>query len=70
MFILCLGMLLGLPHLEMAGWGGIYRPNPISSRWTENNNFLLTGVPNSQVHTGQGTVHYPVLASSADRWGL
>jgi hypothetical protein len=21
MSILCLGMLLGLPHLEMAGWG-------------------------------------------------
>jgi hypothetical protein len=25
---ICLGMLLGLPYLEMAGWGGIYRPQP------------------------------------------
>jgi hypothetical protein len=28
MSTICLGMLLGLPHLEMAGWGGIYRPQP------------------------------------------
>jgi hypothetical protein len=28
MSIICLDMLLGLPHLEMAGWGGIYRPQP------------------------------------------
>jgi hypothetical protein len=28
MSILCLGMLLGLPHLEMVGWGGIYSPPP------------------------------------------
>jgi hypothetical protein len=27
MSTMCLGMLLGLPHLEMAGWGGIYRPH-------------------------------------------
>ena len=33
MSILCLGMLLGLPHLEMAGWGVIYRPQHNSSRW-------------------------------------
>jgi hypothetical protein len=26
MSIICLDMLLGLPHLEMVGWGGIYRP--------------------------------------------
>jgi hypothetical protein len=23
MSTICLGMLLGLPHLEMVGWGGI-----------------------------------------------
>jgi hypothetical protein len=33
MYILCLGMLLGLPHLEMAGWGGIYRSQHNSRRW-------------------------------------
>jgi hypothetical protein len=27
-----LGMLLGLPHLEMAGWGGIYSHQPSCSR--------------------------------------
>jgi hypothetical protein len=45
-------------------------PNPISSRWTENNNFLSTYAPDSPVHTEQGIVHYPVPATSADRWGL
>jgi hypothetical protein len=24
MSTICLGMLLGLPHMRMAGWGGIY----------------------------------------------
>jgi hypothetical protein len=33
MSILCLGMFLGLPHLEMACWGGIYRPQHKTSRW-------------------------------------
>jgi hypothetical protein len=28
-----LGMLLGLPHLEVAGWGGIYIHQPKCSRW-------------------------------------
>jgi hypothetical protein len=28
-----LGMLLGLPHLEMASWGGIYSQQPSCSRW-------------------------------------
>jgi hypothetical protein len=52
MSILCLGMLFGLPHLEMTGWGGIYRPQPISSRWTESNTFLSTGTPDSLVRIG------------------
>jgi hypothetical protein len=26
-------MLLGLPHLEVAGWGGIYSHQPNCSRW-------------------------------------
>jgi hypothetical protein len=26
-------MLLGLPHLEVAGWGGIYSHQPNYSRW-------------------------------------
>jgi hypothetical protein len=35
-----LGMLLGLPHLEVAGWGGIY------SRWRR---LLAMGAPDSPV---------------------
>jgi hypothetical protein len=35
MSIICLGMLLGLPHLEMAGWGDIYSLPHNYSRWTE-----------------------------------
>jgi hypothetical protein len=26
-------MLLGLPHIEVAGWGGIYSHQPNCSRW-------------------------------------
>jgi hypothetical protein len=29
MSTICLNMLLGLPHLEMADWGGIYSPQPL-----------------------------------------
>jgi hypothetical protein len=29
MSTICLGMLLGLPHLRMAGWGCIFGPNTI-----------------------------------------
>jgi hypothetical protein len=29
MSTICLDMLLGLPHFEMAGWGGIYRLQPL-----------------------------------------
>jgi hypothetical protein len=33
MSTICLGMSLGLPHLEMAGWGCIYSPQLKTSRW-------------------------------------
>jgi hypothetical protein len=26
--IICLDMLLELPHLKMTGWGGFYSPQP------------------------------------------
>jgi hypothetical protein len=46
---------------------GIYSPNHYSSRCM----FCLSmGTPDSPVHTGHGTVHCPVCATSADRWGL
>jgi hypothetical protein len=33
MSTICLGMLVGLPHLEMAGWACIYSPQHKYSRW-------------------------------------
>jgi hypothetical protein len=39
-----LGMLLGLPHFEVAGWGGIYSHQPKSSRWWS---LLAKGAPDS-----------------------
>jgi hypothetical protein len=39
-------MLLGLPHLEMAGWGGIYSHQPSCSRWGR---LLAMGAPDSPV---------------------
>jgi hypothetical protein len=41
-----LGMLLGLPHLEVAGWGGIYSHQPKSSRWWS---VMAKGAPDSPV---------------------
>jgi hypothetical protein len=40
-------MLLGLPHLEVAGWGGIYSHQPNCSRWRR---LLAMGAPDSPVH--------------------
>jgi hypothetical protein len=59
MSTICLDMLLGLAHLEMAGWVVFIGPNPPYSRWTESSRFLSTGIPDS-----------PVPATSDDRWGL
>jgi hypothetical protein len=39
-----LGMLLGLPHLEVAGWGGIYSHQPNCNRWRR---LLAMGAPDS-----------------------
>jgi hypothetical protein len=39
-------MLLGLPHLEVAGCGGIYSHQPNCSRWRR---LLTMGAPNSPV---------------------
>jgi hypothetical protein len=47
--------------------GGIYSPNHYSSRWL---GFLSTGASDSLVRTGHPTIHCPVLAKSADHWGL
>jgi hypothetical protein len=39
-------MLLGLPHFEMASWGGIYSHQPSCSRWGR---LLAMGAPDSLV---------------------
>jgi hypothetical protein len=41
-----LRMLLGLPHLEVVGWGGIYSHQPNCNRWRS---LLAMGVPDSPV---------------------
>jgi hypothetical protein len=46
MSTLWLGMLLGLPHPEVAGWGGIYSHQPNCSRWRR---LLAMGAPDSPV---------------------
>jgi hypothetical protein len=33
MSTICLGMLLGIPHLGIAGWGCIYSPQHKTSHW-------------------------------------
>ena len=74
MSTICLGMLLGLPHLRMAGWGCIYSPQHNCSRWRKA--AALCGTPDSPVCTGQRTVACPVRLAVAcptpvragDRW--
>jgi hypothetical protein len=60
-----LGMLLGLPHLEVAGWGGIYSHQPKCSRWRR---LLAKGALDSPVHhrtvSGAPPRHPPVRAWS------
>jgi hypothetical protein len=73
MSTICFGMLLGIPHLEMACWGDFYRLQPPYGRWTESDNFLSTGTPDSPVCTGHYTVHCPVCVPrqspvGVDRW--
>jgi hypothetical protein len=75
MSTICLGMLLGLPHLRMAGWGCIYSPQHNCSRWRKVAG--LCGTPDSPVvhrtaHCSLSSapsrcpVRYPIRAG--DRW--
>jgi hypothetical protein len=67
MSILCLGMLLGLSHLEMVGWGGIYRPQHNSSHWRKAAAFC--GTPGSLVGSPDSPVRLAVGSDTAgDRW--
>jgi hypothetical protein len=56
-----LGMLLGLPHLEVAGWGGIYSHQLNCSRWRR---LLAMGAPDSHVRhrtVSGASPRYPVV---------
>jgi hypothetical protein len=57
MSIVYLGMLLGLPHLEMAGWGGIYSPQHNYSRWRKV--AALCGTPNSPMGSPDSPMPLP-----------
>jgi hypothetical protein len=63
MSTICLGMLLGLPHMEMAGWGCIYSPNTNRAVGEK----LLLSVSHRTVRwcTGQRTVACPVRLAVA-----
>jgi hypothetical protein len=60
-----LGMLLGLPHLEVAGWGGIYSHQPNCSHWRR---LLMMGILDSPVRhrivSGAAPCHLVVRAWS------
>jgi hypothetical protein len=65
-----LGMLLGLPPPEVAGWGGIYSHQPKSSRWWS---LLAKGAPDSPVRhqtvSGAPPRHPPVRARNRSTVG-
>jgi hypothetical protein len=62
-----LGMLLGFPPLEMAGWGGIYSHQPSCSRWGR---LLAMGTPDSPVRHWTGIVPCPVCHHVSQPLGL
>jgi hypothetical protein len=53
----CIGMLLGIPHLQMIGWKGINRLPLNYNRWTEKIVASVVG----------RTEQFGALATSADR---
>jgi hypothetical protein len=71
MSTICLGMSLGLPHLEMAGWGCIYSPQHKCSRWRKAAAFCVT--PDSPVvhrtaHCSMSGAPSRCPVRAGDRW--
>jgi hypothetical protein len=71
MCTICLGILLGLPHLKMAGWGCIYSSQHNCSHWRKAAALYVT-LKSPVVHR---TAHYSVSdvpsrcpATAGDRW--
>jgi hypothetical protein len=63
MSIICFGMLLGLPHLEMAGWGVFIAPN--TNRAVGEKLLLSAAHRTVRWCTGQRTVACPVRLAVA-----
>jgi hypothetical protein len=64
-------MLLGLPHLEVAGWGGIYSHHPICSRWRSCWRWAHRTVWCTPDMSGApATSFYPLRLELVDRWRL
>jgi hypothetical protein len=58
-------MLLGLPHLEVAGWGGIYSHQPNCGRWRR---LLAMGAPDSVRCAATSSCRYGL--ELVDHWRL
>jgi hypothetical protein len=61
---ICLGMSLGLPHLEMAGWGGVFIA-PNTNRAVGEKLLLSAAQRTVRWCTGQRTVACPVRLAVA-----
>jgi hypothetical protein len=70
MSTICFGMLLGLPHIEMAGWGGFIASPHNYSRWTETTTFCRWAHRTVRCTPVMHCSLSGALAMSADRWGL
>jgi hypothetical protein len=74
MSITCVGMLLGLPHLQMAGWRGINSLNLNYSRWIESWLFLSSSAPDNAVRSEHvqcpGHVSRLLRAATVDHWKI
>jgi hypothetical protein len=71
MSTICLGMSLGLPHLEMAGWGVFIAPN--TNRAVGEKFLLLCGTPDSPVvhrtaHCSMSGALSRCPVRAGDRW--
>jgi hypothetical protein len=67
MSILCLGMLLGLPHLQMPGWGVFIASPHTSSRLTERSSFLSTGAPDKHCSLSGAQPRQPTIEVCSSR---
>jgi hypothetical protein len=62
MSTICLGMFLGLSHIEMAGWGYL-QPSPTIIAIGQKQQLSV------DIRTGQALFTVRCPATSADRWG-